>query len=500
MICAEKQHSLRATTDVALKSLNISLQFFTHREQELMMEVAKSRELAEIIQVKLTRIQQTLLDGAHEESTFAEKMRLENELISVKSRIIHLDSQLADLKIEENFTSSHAQQILEQEKQLEISISQQQFSPETFQNYLVTQLERSHETLKMERKKYQSQLQMLLTSMDSKQDHMEFLKNLTITNLNIQIDTASKEIKEASEKLQKLEMQLKAEKQQASDLKSSLSHAHQMLEQEKQLETSISPQQIYPENFPTYLVTQLERSHETLKMERKKFQTQLLTMSTLMDSKQNHMEFLSNLTISNFNIQIDKANKKIEETSEQVRNLEMQLKAAKQQEYDLKSRLNESKSQVSIKESNLVSCNKLHQDCENKVNKWPPPGSVYLRTGIYFFNPILLNWTSAREHCQSLGMDLVAVETEDENTLLVERAKTFFSGYYIMTSGCYSRTEDAVVWYSTGHKATFSKWESGEGNSRNETKCVNLHPVDNRWKEISISLTGPSICEKACKY
>ncbi|KAF4519466.1 hypothetical protein B566_EDAN010075 [Ephemera danica] len=47
-----------------------------------------------------------------------------------------------------------------------------------------------------------------------------------------------------------------------------------------------------------------------------------------------------------------------------------------------------------------------------------------LATGIYYFNPHFMSWEMARSVCRSKGMDLVAIESPEENEAIVTHART----------------------------------------------------------------------------
>ncbi|KAF4532586.1 hypothetical protein B566_EDAN010047 [Ephemera danica] len=213
--------------------------------------------------------------------------------------------------------------------------------------------------------------------------------------------------------------------------------------QEKDLEILISQHEYFGplQNIETYLVEQLERSHETLELERQYCRFKFEATSKIMEATSKYMEAKLELT---------------ELKNTQIRN----TKAARP--------------------------------------TTPPPGPATLSTGTYFFNSEMLNWTSAREHCQSLGMDLVAIETQAENVEISIHAARVFNRHFIWTSGCYSGREDAVVWRSTGHKLAYSNWYRfyNHGNMRNENRCVRLDSRDTIWVETPISTELPSICEK----
>ncbi|KAF4513943.1 UNVERIFIED_CONTAM: hypothetical protein B566_EDAN018113 [Ephemera danica] len=163
------------------------------------------------------------------------------------------------------------------------------------------------------------------------------------------------------------EQELKMEAASSGELADILQfHFQQMLEQEKQLKTSISQrtQNIYSGNFQTNFIKQLERLHKSLEMERSHFKIQLQTLKNLKESELAQVELVMNLSCFD---QIYIANKKLKEAYEQNQNLDLKLRSAQQQEYELKSKLSDAKSQASSIKSNLVSCNTQLSDKESNL-------------------------------------------------------------------------------------------------------------------------------------
>ncbi|KAF4519990.1 hypothetical protein B566_EDAN005490, partial [Ephemera danica] len=82
-------------------------------------------------------------------------------------------------------------------------------------------------------------------------------------------------------------------------------------------------------------------------------------------------------------------------------------------------------------------------------------GTVKLATGTYLFQGMVggkyLSWEAARQHCQTLGMDLVAIESPEENAALAAygRSLPLFRSWMAWTSGCYSKEQKNFVWQST---------------------------------------------------
>ncbi|KAF4529915.1 hypothetical protein B566_EDAN018135 [Ephemera danica] len=177
----QKQHRLLlqysqahiTTVRSTIKNINDSLQRLTQREQDVKVEAEKSRELATLLQDVLSKMKNNGADGADENRIFTEK--LEKEITDLKSRLLQLDFKLSALKIEDQTNKLQLKQMQTQEKELEISISQQErIGPlENIETYLVAQLERSHETLEFERQGCQFKLEAMTKLIDSNSKLME---------------------------------------------------------------------------------------------------------------------------------------------------------------------------------------------------------------------------------------------------------------------------------------------------------------------------------------
>ncbi|KAF4519259.1 hypothetical protein B566_EDAN002147, partial [Ephemera danica] len=91
-------------------------------------------------------------------------------------------------------------------------------------------------------------------------------------------------------------------------------------------------------------------------------------------------------------------------------------------------------------------------------------------SGTYYFNPKRLDWWMARDFCRDRGMDLVSIETAEENERLKEYIHKIITHNgsrsdnewrlskpdIAWTSGCY--TNEGWLWNTTGNAVTFSNW------------------------------------------
>ncbi|KAF4521777.1 hypothetical protein B566_EDAN006298 [Ephemera danica] len=179
-LCCSAQAHL-TTVRSAIKNINDSLQGLIQREQEVKVEADKYRELAILLQDVLSKMKNNGADLADENRIFAEN--LDKEIRDLKSQLLQLDFKLSALKIEDQTNTLQLKQMQTQEKELEISISQQErIGPlENIETYLVAQLERSHESLEFERQCCQLKLEATSKLLESKLELVE-LKNSQIWN------------------------------------------------------------------------------------------------------------------------------------------------------------------------------------------------------------------------------------------------------------------------------------------------------------------------------
>ncbi|XP_072401351.1 C-type lectin mosGCTL-7-like [Diabrotica undecimpunctata] len=109
-------------------------------------------------------------------------------------------------------------------------------------------------------------------------------------------------------------------------------------------------------------------------------------------------------------------------------------------------------------------------------------------------------WFQAMEFCKSLNMDLVSIETEEENDFLLDQMIDFFGDapeYRFWTSGT-TLAYNKWVWMGTGRPILYANWESGEPNNLgNNDTCLEIsyYKKSLQWNDIDQNEKLYAICE-----
>jgi hypothetical protein len=126
---------------------------------------------------------------------------------------------------------------------------------------------------------------------------------------------------------------------------------------------------------------------------------------------------------------------------------------------------------LSSSAANCGACGKTcpgEQACNGSGECLAPSGCSYRAFGDheYFFCSTTKQWTAARADCLSFGLDLVVIESQEENDF-VEGASNQWIGYNDRDS------EGGFLWVPRGNggstqgpSAPFTRWRDGEPNNR----------------------------------
>ncbi|XP_013408839.1 C-type lectin domain family 4 member E [Lingula anatina] len=125
-------------------------------------------------------------------------------------------------------------------------------------------------------------------------------------------------------------------------------------------------------------------------------------------------------------------------------------------------------------------------------------------TSCYFIGLLPKTWSEAREICQNMDGDLVAIETYGEDSFLYQQIKSLpvLTNVYYWTGGYQNLAiyKDQWKWMSTDQSIPFnsqySRWKSGQPSSLFE-HCLNLLCNENcEWNDARCSLKFPFVCEQ----
>ncbi|KAF4518344.1 hypothetical protein B566_EDAN007071 [Ephemera danica] len=120
-----------------------------------------------------------------------------------------------------------------------------------------------------------------------------------------------------------------------------------------------------------------------------------------------------------------------------------------------------------------------------------PSGAIRLKTGTYLFLNHLLSWESARMQCRFNGMDLVAIETPEENRAI--------SMYARLTGGIELRGRVGVTraGETPGTGATMEAKSPTPTGWAGRTTCRHMENVSDSSPEMR---SGPSWTEQSCVH
>uniref|UniRef100_A0A6P7FP96 Perlucin-like protein n=1 Tax=Diabrotica virgifera virgifera TaxID=50390 RepID=A0A6P7FP96_DIAVI len=118
----------------------------------------------------------------------------------------------------------------------------------------------------------------------------------------------------------------------------------------------------------------------------------------------------------------------------------------------------------------------------------------------YFGYTFTGSWIQALEHCKALNMDLVSIETSEENEYLYDQMKGFFGGrdqYSFWTSGT-TLAYGKWAWMGTGRPILYNNW-SAKPSGTKDTFCLEAKYEPNnkglQWNENKQDASLHAICE-----
>ncbi|XP_050518116.1 macrophage mannose receptor 1-like [Diabrotica virgifera virgifera] len=109
-------------------------------------------------------------------------------------------------------------------------------------------------------------------------------------------------------------------------------------------------------------------------------------------------------------------------------------------------------------------------------------------------------WYQAMLHCNSLNMDLVSIETKQENDFLFNQMKALLgdlSEYQFWSSGT-TLPYDKWVWMTSGRPIFYTNWEAGEPNNGPNEHCLEIKYIYKRgltWNDVKQDVKSHALCE-----
>ncbi|KAK9871123.1 hypothetical protein WA026_011407 [Henosepilachna vigintioctopunctata] len=96
-------------------------------------------------------------------------------------------------------------------------------------------------------------------------------------------------------------------------------------------------------------------------------------------------------------------------------------------------------------------------------------------------------------------MDLLNIETEEENNLITQMLTNLTNIDHVWTSGTDLQEEGSYVWMSTGEGFTFTNWEPRQpDNFLNAEHCIEIRKSNEQgyyWNDSYCSYKFKFVCE-----
>lgn len=129
----------------------------------------------------------------------------------------------------------------------------------------------------------------------------------------------------------------------------------------------------------------------------------------------------------------------------------------------------------------------------------PDDGTCYM-----LFNG-LLSWQDAQAQCITVGANLVAIETEAEQTIVGTLAGSFPADQPDLWLGASDlATENSFIW-ADGSPVVFDNWRDGEpndngpGDAGEDCSVIEGDNPAREWDDRQCVATFPSICERKAR-
>ncbi|CAG9859690.1 unnamed protein product [Phyllotreta striolata] len=121
----------------------------------------------------------------------------------------------------------------------------------------------------------------------------------------------------------------------------------------------------------------------------------------------------------------------------------------------------------------------------------------YNKNSYYIGNQVALSYLDASRFCEYIGMELVSIESNEENMYLHKYLRDTVAGTSFWSGG--SRLIDGMNWYwlPSGRKVTYTKWLPNEPGSKTE-HCIQLQFQRDQglfWNDLPCTNAQNFICE-----
>ncbi|KAF4519257.1 hypothetical protein B566_EDAN002145 [Ephemera danica] len=386
----------------ALRVMNDTVNTLTIREKKLELAIKSKQEQAVELRNKLNNLN----TAANEQNAqvLAEKRRLEAELAIARGRILELETELDKVK--------------RQKKNIENELNDQNSSQNEKNSQLLAEKNKLEGDLAAARAKILKIESDLDAEKKEKDNIKEEVKKLSEENrslvaannvLMISSNKTTKECALQAKTITDLESKVETIKQQQSEERDTCNTKLNKLEDDaKKCEVqnaNVNSNLEQCKNDENTLKTQLQSLTNEVK------ETNIALDTAKLECKTNQEKCVEKETTVN----------------ENVNKIQLEVKNCKADKQQLES----DKGKV---EAKLITTNEELEKCLTATSTTKfftttglplPKDAVRLSTGIYIFNQNRMSWDNARKFCKSRSMDLLSIESAEENEVITKQMRTY---------------------------------------------------------------------------
>ncbi|CAH1110862.1 unnamed protein product [Psylliodes chrysocephalus] len=121
----------------------------------------------------------------------------------------------------------------------------------------------------------------------------------------------------------------------------------------------------------------------------------------------------------------------------------------------------------------------------------------YNKNSYYIGNHMVLSYVDADRFCKLIGMELVSIESKEENNYIYNYIRDTIAGTTFWSAG--TRLVNGIDWYwlPYGRKVTYTNWFVGKPDSKVE-HCIQLQFLKDSglfWNDLNCAIAQNFICE-----
>ncbi|XP_028141852.1 perlucin [Diabrotica virgifera virgifera] len=90
-------------------------------------------------------------------------------------------------------------------------------------------------------------------------------------------------------------------------------------------------------------------------------------------------------------------------------------------------------------------------------------------------------WFEALTFCSQMHMQLLTINSEEENSVIYRYIREASKGFEYWTSGTRLIDGNKWVWFPYGDLIEYTRWSNGQPSDPNGEKCLQVWKVDDNW-------------------